>query len=565
MSFRSRLFVAFSLAVLVPLGLLAFGLRRELSRRLTADYERRVSRAVGSIRQDLARESESVAGRLAALVGDLAADNRFRLAAVQRDPPSRRYLLDYAEGAMRLSGLALFQLQDSSGRILSSGHFRNEYDQLRPDLPRFVATSGGPVTVVRTRTPEGSLLALARVDSFAAAGRRFTLTGGAALEDRLLKRLSPDPDLSVALLAPGDSLPAHSGGEVVSALDLPYLDLAAATTSPDTARLVVTQSAGTLVALRRSLDAWLLAALGTTLGLAMVGAAWMSSRISRPLTELAEKTSAIDLDRLDQDFSSQRDDEIGALSRLLGAMTERLRLGSTRLREAERRLAVGDLARQVNHDVKNGLAPIRNVLRHFAQVAQERPETLAAVFEERRATLDSSVAYLETLARNYARLSPGMSREQCDVNAVVEDVMRAASPGPATLRTSLAAHLSPVSADRLVLRRILENLVVNAVESLASAAGGWVTVSTEPVAGDGLGPWVRITVTDTGPGMTRAELDRAFDDFYTTKEGGSGLGLSIVCRLVLDLEGTLRIDTEPGAGTRVAVELPALADGAAAR
>ncbi|MBA3521440.1 MAG: HAMP domain-containing protein [Gemmatimonadales bacterium] len=563
MSFRSRLFVALGLAVLVPLGLLAFGLRRELSRRLAADYERSVGRAVGSIRQDLTRESESVAGRLAALAGDLAADNRFRLAVVQRDPRSRRYLLDYAEDAMRLSGLAFLQLQDSSGRILSSGHFRNEYDQLRPELPRFLGAAGDQVTLVRTRTPEGSLLALARVDSLAVGGRRFTLTGGAALEGRLLTRLSPDPDLSVALLAPGDSFPAHSAGEVVSTLGLPYLDLAAAA-SPDTARLVITQSAGTLLALRRSLDAWLLATLGTTLALAMVAAAWMSSRISRPLTELAEKTSAIDLDRLDQDFSSQRDDEIGSLSRLLGVMTERLRLGSSRLREAERRLALGDLARQVNHDVKNGLVPIRNVLRHFTLVAQERPETLAAVFEERRATLDSSVAYLETLARNYARLSPSISREQCDVNAVVQDVVRAVPGGSATLRTSLAPGLSPVSADRLVLRRILENLVVNAVESLGSTAGGSVTVSTEPVACDGRGPRIRITVADTGPGMTRAELDRAFDDFYTTKEGGSGLGLSIVRRLVLDLEGTLRVDTEPGAGTRVAVELPALAGGAAA-
>jgi signal transduction histidine kinase len=63
-------------------------------------------------------------------------------------------------------------------------------------------------------------------------------------------------------------------------------------------------------------------------------------------------------------------------------------------------------------------------------------------------------------------------------------------------------------------------------------------------------------VADTGTGMTEAELNRAFDDFYTTKPGGSGLGLSIVRRLILDLEGTLRVETEPGSGTRVLVDLP---------
>ena len=70
-------------------------------------------------------------------------------------------------------------------------------------------------------------------------------------------------------------------------------------------------------------------------------------------------------------------------------------------------------------------------------------------------------------------------------------------------------------------------------------------------------PAVRIVVADTGRGMRREELDRAFEGFYTTKPGGTGLGLSIVRRLVLDAGGALRVETEPGAGSRFIVELPA--------
>jgi signal transduction histidine kinase len=225
---------------------------------------------------------------------------------------------------------------------------------------------------------------------------------------------------------------------------------------------------------------------------------------------------------------------------------------------------MGDLARQVNHDIKNGLVPIRNVLRHLEEVARDRPETLGTVFEERRPTLDSSVSYLDTLARNYARLSPAAAPEACDVNAMVSEVVRASAAG-ATVRTRLASALPPAAADRLMLRRVLENLVGNAADSVSSAKGGEVEVSTESVTRDGSGPVVRITVADTGPGMTRAELDRAFDDFYTTKAGGTGLGLSIVRRLILDLGGAFRIDTEPGAGTRATVEIPAGPAGGAAR
>jgi signal transduction histidine kinase len=89
-------------------------------------------------------------------------------------------------------------------------------------------------------------------------------------------------------------------------------------------------------------------------------------------------------------------------------------------------------------------------------------------------------------------------------------------------------------------------------------------VTTDQVATGNQRVGVRITVADTGPGMTQSELDRAFDDFYTTKPGGTGLGLSIVRRLILDLNGTLRVETEPGAGTRVIIELPAAPAGDAA-
>jgi signal transduction histidine kinase len=555
-SFQSRLFFALVLAVLVPLAALAYGVRSEMERRLTAEYEGRVGSMASIVSADLDRESGIVAARLAALASELARSDRFRLAALRGEPTSRGYLLDYAGGAMSLSGLSLLQVQDSAGKILSSGHFRNEFDRLQPELPRLL-TQAGTMALIRTRTPEAPLLALARVDSFVVGGKHFTLVGGIEARGALLGRLARDGELSVALVYPGQEPGPPPGARVVRELRLPYLDLLNGPTSTvDTARFLVTQSLATLESLRRSVDRWFLVALALTVAVSLIGAAWLSSRISRPLRDLARKTSEIDLDRLDQSFESDRPDEIGALSRLLGAMMDRLRVSSARLREVERRAAVGDLARQVNHDIKNGLAPIRNVLRHLSQVGRQDPQQLPAVFEDRRSTLESGIEYLDTLARNYARLSPGIERRPCDVNALVDQVLRNTTSDGNELRTRLSERLPPVLGDSLLLRRILENLIGNAVDSLAGRQGGMVTVSTEPAEGSSPDR-VRITVADTGPGMTREELDRAFDDFYTTKAGGTGLGLSIVRRLVMDLDGALRIETEPGAGTRVVLEFPA--------
>jgi len=99
---------------------------------------------------------------------------------------------------------------------------------------------------------------------------------------------------------------------------------------------------------------------------------------------------------------------------------------------------MGDLARQVNHDIKNGLIPMRNVFGILAQAAGEGADQLAAAFQDRQATVESSIAYLETLASNYARLYPQPARESCDVNAVVrETVKRVGETGQADLRLEL--------------------------------------------------------------------------------------------------------------------------------
>lgn len=551
MSFRARLFAALILTATLPLAVAMLGVRREMSDRLSAEYGRRVAALVDVIRDGLRRDGTEIASRLEAATAALQRDNAAR-AALQGDAADRRALLDWAGAAMRVSGLDLLQLQDSAGRIVSSGHFRNAFDQVEPELPQLLGPLGDTVALVRTRTATGPLIALARLDSLRIAGRPYVLVGGIALDAPRLETLARGDELRTELRLPGDTA-VTAPSAVAAELALPFIDLESGAPTRGTARLVVAHRDDELVALRRSVDRWFLGVLGLTLLAALLLAAWIAARISRPLRELADKTAAVDLDRLDQDFDSDRADEIGALSRLLGAMTDRLRGSAARLREAERRAAVGDVARQVNHDVKNGLVPIRHVLRHFDQVARDEPGALATVFAERKGTLESSVAYLETLAQRYARLSPGPARQPCDVNAVVRQVAHATASE--AVHVALADALPPVSADPVMLRRIVENLVGNAVDSLEQNADATVTIATEATDG-GAVPGVRIVVADTGRGMTRAELDRAFDDFYTTKEHGTGLGLSIVRRLVLDLEGSLRVETEPGRGSRFVVELP---------
>ena len=559
MSLRSRLLLAFTAVVLIPIAVLAFGLRQDMTRRLSQEYQLRVDSVVEVIREDLARESAAIADRLTSLESALVNDNRFRLAAVAGVDSEREYLLDYAGTAMRLTGLSMLQIQDADGRILSSGHFRNDHGRLESGLASAL-TDAREIALVATRSAEREFLALARSESFVISGRPFTIVGGVAVDEAFLARLARDRAIGVSLRYPGGNLSTAAQQPVptdsaIGELEVPLIRSGGgAGIEVVQARLEVTQPLTPLRTLLRSADSWfVLTAAGTGIT-ALLLAVWVSSRISRPLAALAEKTAVLDLDRLDVDFDAGTD-EVGRLSRLLGDLAARLRTSTARVREAERRATVGELARQINHDIKNGLIPLRNVLRHLAQVARDEPGALPVVFSERQPTVDSSIAYLETLATSYQRLSPTPNRRNCDLNALIADVVRGAEGHEHVELATDLTNVPPVHGDPVAFRRILENLLANAIDSLQSKPGR-ITVSTQVTARAGEPSTVRVTVADTGRGMSVDEARRIFEDFYTTKEGGTGLGLSIVRRLLMDLNGTIDVDTAPGKGTRFAIEIP---------
>jgi signal transduction histidine kinase len=567
-TFRTRLLLAAIPLALLPLLLLAFGIRREIAERLRTQYETGVDAMAVIVEEDLEREGGEIAAKLSALASSLADDNRLRLALASGTDEDRGYLLDYAGPAMKLSGLDALQVHDESGRILSSGHFRNDFDRVDGVTPAALRAAAGRALIAQVRTAERTFPALLRMEEARIGTRTLTLIGGTSVDADFMGRLQRGEGLSVALVYPGGTVAA---GDSVSTADraaardervqreIPLAFVAAdATTaqSDDSARFVIAQSFAELEELRSSIDAWFLAAAAGAAALALILALLVAARVSKPLSELAQQTQKLDLDRLDVDFAMERSDEIGALGRTLATLAQRLRASAGRLRDAERRATVGEIARQVHHDVRNGLTPIRNVVEHLSQVARESPSELPAVFTERQATLDASISYLHSLAANYARLSPRLERKPCDVNAIVREVLRGvAEQDRDRVRGELAPTLPPVTGDPIALRRIVENLVRNALESLEPGKG-MVTLSSREEREEREERRVHILVTDTGRGMTQEQLEKIFDDFYTTKERGTGLGLSIVRRLVSDLGGSIRVESKVGKGTSFRVELP---------
>jgi two-component system sensor histidine kinase BaeS len=148
-----------------------------------------------------------------------------------------------------------------------------------------------------------------------------------------------------------------------------------------------------------------------------------------------------------------------------------------------------------------------------------------------------------------------LHREEVEVRRVEADVVAGHAAAAADGGVDLAAVPGPpiaLDADPVRLREVLANLVVNAIRHTPS--GGWVRLDASVD-----GPWVELTVADTGEGIAPADLDRVFDRFHRRADtGGSGLGLTIVRDLVAAHGGTVRAESEgiPGRGTTIRVRLP---------
>ncbi len=224
-----------------------------------------------------------------------------------------------------------------------------------------------------------------------------------------------------------------------------------------------------------------------------------------------------------------------------------------RLERAARLEAVGQLAGGVVHDFNNVLAVITGAADVLRDDPTDPARTAALAVDIGRASEYGSVLARQLLS--VVRQRPPALRP-LDLSAAVADtagtLIRLMGERVA-VRVTSEPNLPPVLADGALVLQIVLNLAVNARDAMP-AGGTFVLASSAPAAGT-----VRLTVSDTGTGMTPEVRDRAFEPGFTTKaaDKGTGLGLYIVARAVGALGGTVRVRTEPGRGTAFEIDLPA--------
>ena len=281
--------------------------------------------------------------------------------------------------------------------------------------------------------------------------------------------------------------------------------------------------------------------------------------IHGPMVELQEKVALISEGNLDVEVSfSQRNDEIGDLGRNFNHMTKQLResrkeietMHRTQMSRAEHLATLGELATGLAHEIRNPLAGIAGVIEI---IGRDLPLTSPArdMVKDVRLEINQINRILTDLLETARPHPPMMMRS--NLNTTVEHAVMLARQQvlsqPIKIDLQQAPDLPEVEHDSDRIHQVLLNLLLNAVQSMDGAGKVRVDIGAKDDC-------ARVTVSDTGRGIPEEQLAHIFRPFYTTRGNGTGLGLSLVRRIVEDHRGRINVTSVVGKGTKFEVLIP---------
>ena len=316
--------------------------------------------------------------------------------------------------------------------------------------------------------------------------------------------------------------------------------------------------------------AYLFGGLLALLAAILIIAVLLAGQLTRPFGRLREGLRRVGAGEADVPIPVETHDEVGELVESFNTMQRDLAESRRRLAEQEREVAWSTMARQVAHEIKNPLMPMKLSVQHlqrtFIAPNEEAPpedRRFAGQFERTTGMLIDQIETLDRIASDFSRFArmPMRAPETLDLTAVAQEAAALfESPLAESDRVRFATDFAdaplPVVADREELRRVLVNLLTNALQAIpARPEGGHIALSTVLDA-EG---WAVAQVADDGSGIPDDVRDHVFQPSFSTKTSGMGLGLAISKRAVEAARGSIAFETSPD-GTTFTVRLPLAPD-----
>jgi two-component system, NtrC family, nitrogen regulation sensor histidine kinase NtrY len=590
LALKTKLLLLVTLSITASVGAVAWLIETRAHEAFRQVEQDRTATLVNQFRREFDHEGEEITRGVETIA---ASDQMLRTTSELSNGAEYANYVNEAATYAAAQRLDFLDLIAPDGAIISSAHWPARFGYKERWFLDRPAPLPERAFLKHVETPQGSVLAMLCLRTVRAHGLNYYLIGGRKL-DAVLRVLSPPEGLHVSIFSspeqgPGEVLgsskedvsspkisaliqrvladrnetsaivdmgPELTQEEILHAIPLPgYSDRVPAV-------LLVGNSLDQELLLERRIRNISLVIAGVAVFIGVIVSGVVTARVSRPIRTLAQAATEIGQGNWDVRVETSGKDEIGKLAVAFNQMTEELVGQRERLVQSERVAAWRELARRLAHELKNPLFPLQITVENLLRARENTPEQFDEVFRESTSTLLAEINNLKTIIGRFSDFSkmPAPQIQAVDLNEMVRGVTQLFqgqfNRDPGKIRTELhLGDVPPVGGDPVLLRRVIENLVLNAIDAMPK--GGALTFRTSMNE-----KFAVFELSDTGTGLTPEECGRLFTPYYTTKQHGTGLGLAIVQSVVSDHRGRISVSSQKDLGTTFRVELPVYSGGA---
>ena len=282
---------------------------------------------------------------------------------------------------------------------------------------------------------------------------------------------------------------------------------------------------------------------------------WVFARqVTRRVARLHEAARRVGAGDLTVRVAPKGKDELAQLGRAFDGMVAELAHARSRLEYLQKVSAWQEVARRLAHEIKNPLTPVQLAVQQLASKYAGDDASYRRLLDTATEILREEIGGLRRLVDDFSAFArlPEVEPTAIDLNVLVAEILRLQPEWQSFVTIEPCAVPVPALCDRTLFRRVIANLVENAVQA-AQGAGRTPEVRIRIEA---RGERAALTVADNGPGVAEVNRQHIFDPYVTHRAGGTGLGLAIVRKIVIDHGGDVSVGAAPAGGALFSVELP---------
>lgn len=282
----------------------------------------------------------------------------------------------------------------------------------------------------------------------------------------------------------------------------------------------------------------------------------ISDSITKPLTYISERLRLININQKNEPIVWESKDEIGELVAQYNKMIFELEASASKLAKSERESAWREMAKQIAHEIKNPLTPMKLSIQYLQRAIDEGHPNSALLAKSVTKTLSEQIENLSEIATAFSSFAkmPTPVSERVDLRELLVSVVTLFRQEQDTIfNLDIPTGELWVLADKNQLISVFNNLIKNALQSIPESREGEINIQVEELNG-----WFTITIRDNGIGIPESFRERVFEPNFTTKSSGTGLGLAIVKQIVNGNGGKVWFETQEGIGTTFYIQLQKL-------